>query len=122
MQAAEGGCNFAEVPKLEGSFTEAAAGHHRNGICGAPIDLDERHQTLPISALRLEDPEQFETMDGQPQPENLSRAHVPMRGGGELFVFSQRTHVVYLSGCASGSATGLAGSTYWPLSHGDAAC
>ena len=88
-QIAESRSYFPEIAKFQGSLSQAAAGHHRDSIGHAAIDLDEGHQALSVGARGVIQGEHAQTIKGHPQAQNLPGAQVSVGLLRQLFVLFQ---------------------------------
>ena len=70
--------HFSPVAKFQGTFTEAASGHHTDRIRSATIDLDISHKPLAVFSARIINAEPRAAEHRQAHSEDLSGAKMPM--------------------------------------------
>ena len=90
LEVAEGRRHFSEIAKLEGALAEAASGDDGDGVGGAAVDLDERHQALAVCAGGIVQLQQTQSAQGHAQAQNLAGAHVAVGPRGERLILGER--------------------------------
>jgi len=118
FQIAKRSGHFSVIKKLEGAFSEAAAGDDPDGIGGAAVDFNEGDEAFAVGAEGVVEAEEGEAVDGHADAEDLAGAEVAVGGAGEFFVFGERfQHGAAPSGfnaivevCGGAGQAGQAGS------------
>ena len=89
-EIAESGGDFAEIPELQRALAQPAPGDDRNRVGGAAIDLDKRHEALPVGAGRVFDAQEIHPMEGHTKTQNLAGAKMAVGLFRQAFVFRER--------------------------------
>ena len=88
----KGGGDLAPVAKFQRAFSQATAGHYRNGVRSTAVNLDKSDQALAVPSLRIVDAEVLQAEHGQAHAEYLSRTEVAVSDFSVVEVILERFH------------------------------
>ena len=90
----EGRGHLSPVAEFQGALSEAASGHHGDGVGGAAVDFDEGDEALAVFFItaRVLDAQLFEAQHGQAHAQDLPRAEMAVGSFGFAKVVVEGEH------------------------------